>query len=452
MNIKVDVLVYGGSAGSGKSRLLLMKPLAYLDDPLFSGVFFRRTTKALDKAGSLWPEGKKLYKHFNPVRTNELSHLHVFPSGCTLTMDHLEHEKDAEGNHQGTQYSFIGFDELTHFEQSQFVYLLGRMRSESDSDSFCVATCNPDPDSWVLNWVQWYLDSEGYPDPDKCGAIRYFVIADDEPIFGDSPEELKEKFPELCCIVDPFTGEEIDVPPMSFSFIGGTIFDNPALIRSNPRYLSALKAQGKVNRARLLDGNWYARPEGANYFQRGWLEQLDKIPLNVKWCRAWDKASEEPSDVNRYPDFTASVKVGKDDQGYYYIAGDYVDDNKDDTYQVYGKFRKRSGSRNQIILSQAQHDGEDCTIVFPLDPGAAGKDTFRANSSFFMSQGFPVRKDPMPNNKNKLTRFEPFSSAAEKGLIKIIPSSFRDKRTLDAFLKELESFDGDRSSSHRKDD
>ena len=33
LNLDVDVLIYGGAAGSGKSRLLLMKPLKYMNDP-----------------------------------------------------------------------------------------------------------------------------------------------------------------------------------------------------------------------------------------------------------------------------------------------------------------------------------------------------------------------------------------------------------------------------------
>ena len=42
------------------------------------------------------------------------------------------------------------------------------------------ATMNPDPDSWVRKYVDWYLypeghDKEGRPDPEKQGVIRYFI-------------------------------------------------------------------------------------------------------------------------------------------------------------------------------------------------------------------------------------------------------------------------------------
>lgn len=223
---------------------------------------FRRNIGPLKAAGGLFSEAKKLYSPLGTdVREQALEI--VFhgeggdkrnKAGGNLKFTHLEREFDAEGNHQGLQYSFVGFDELTHFEQSQFLYLIGRMRSAAEGNSFLLATTNPDCDSWVFNWVSWYL-KDGVFDEDKLGIIRYFLIVDDTPVFGDTPEALAEDYPDLCYIDNPLTGETQYVPPMSFCMIGGNIFDNPELIRLNPKYLSALKAQTKVNRARLLDGN-----------------------------------------------------------------------------------------------------------------------------------------------------------------------------------------------------
>lgn len=346
----------------------------------------------------------------------------------------------------------VAFDELTHFSQTQFLYLLGRLRSESKADSFMVATCNPDNSSWVLNWVQWYLSEDGTPDESKCGKIRYVLIVNNEPVFADTAEELERDYPEACEQHDPITGEVQKTPPLSFSFVGGTIFDNPALIRANPKYLANLKAQTEVNRKRLLEGNWYAREEGAQHFKRESLVKVDKVPLGARACRAWDKASEEPNEKNPNPDFTASVKMYKDTLGFYYIVGDYVEELFDHKTETYGRIRKRSGERNLVALQQAKHDGVDCTIVFPVDPGAAGKETFQHNAGFFTQEGFIVAQDPMPNNKSKLVRFEPFASACQNGLVRIVESSFKTKKTLDAFYKELEMFNGERSTGIRKDD
>lgn len=100
---KCDVMIYGGSAGSGKSRLLLLKAAhAAYKDPNFEGVMFRRTTGPLRGAGGLFTESKKL---FNPlgVRVKEKDMEIIFEGtkGGWLKYTHLENENDAEGNHQG---------------------------------------------------------------------------------------------------------------------------------------------------------------------------------------------------------------------------------------------------------------------------------------------------------------------------------------------------------------
>ena len=109
MNVKADVIIYGGSAGSGKSHLLLMHPLKHcLKDPNFNGIFFRRVTKQLIGAGGLWPESGKMYKPFK-AKEKLQTLTRAFPCGATLQFAHMEHEKNCE-DHQGLQYSAVYFD------------------------------------------------------------------------------------------------------------------------------------------------------------------------------------------------------------------------------------------------------------------------------------------------------------------------------------------------------
>lgn len=101
MNMDVDVLIYGGSAGSGKSRLLLLKAAhcAY-NDPNFEGVIFRRNTGPLKAAGGLFSESKKLYAPLGvKVKEKDMEIHFTKTGGGVLKYTHLEHESDAEGNH-----------------------------------------------------------------------------------------------------------------------------------------------------------------------------------------------------------------------------------------------------------------------------------------------------------------------------------------------------------------
>ena len=339
--------------------------------------------------------------------------------------------------------------ELTHFSQTQFLYLIGRLRSSSEEDSFVLGTTNPDPDSWVFNWVEYYLTEDGTPDENKCGKVRYFLIIDDAPVFSDNEEDLAEQYPDLCWVHNPNTGEDEYVPPQTFCFVSGNIFDNPALIKANPRYLSALKAQTRINRMRLLDGNWLARPEGSEMVKRADFHKVDVVPPG-SWCvRAWDKAYKEPSDTYRHPDYTASVKLYRTKQDTYVLVGDYHPDLKDPKTEVLGRFRKSPGVRDDWILKQSVDDGNECKVLLPKESGS-GVAEYESMSKTLTREGFSVY--PMPTNTKKMQRFAAFASAVTNGFVSIIESSFGNKATLEAFYKELESFDGERSTATKKDD
>lgn len=453
MNCDADIVVYGGAAGSGKTHLMLLRPLLQIHDPKFNAIFFRRTGPQLSGAGSVWDEAKQLYIDFGAhIRENDREI--IFPSGAKIKFSHMEHEKN-KLDHQGKQYTHVYFDEGTHFTQGQITYLMSRLRSAAEVKSSMFISCNPDPDSFIAQLIDWWLDEEGFPDKEKSGKIKYYGSINNEIYFTDTIEEMEELHPEVCWIPNPLTGEKIYTPPKTITFIGGTIFDNPALIASNPNYLAELNALPQVEKDRLLHGNWYARPEGSSHFQRKWLRVTEQVPAGAIFCRAWDKAATEPSEKNQFPDYTASVKMAKDKLGFYYLIGDYQEDNFDKKdckhNKVFGRFRERSGSRDVLIQKQTEHDGENCTVVFSQDPGSAGVTEFTESAKKLISEGYVVKKDPMPTQNGKLTRYLPFSSAAENGLVYLVKNTF-NPATLEAFFKENEAFDGERSSDHRKDD
>lgn len=137
--------------------------------------------------------------------------------------------------------------------------------------------------------------------------------------------------------------------------------------------------------------------------------------------------------------------------GIYYIIGDYIPENKQIDTDILGRVQMRAGERDVLIAKQSAHDSTDCTVVLPKDPSASGAFEFQQSSLALIEQGFTVKADPMPSNKSKLTKFSPFASACENGLVRLCKSTF-NAATYEAFCKELEAFDGERSTSHRKDD
>ena len=151
-----DIAIYGGAAGGGKTWALLMEPLRHIGNENFGAVFFRRTTVQVRNEGGLWDESEKLYP---VIGASPKEHVlsWQFPSGATVSFAHLEHDKTVL-NWQGSQIPLICFDELTHFSQKQFWYMVSRNRSMCGVRPYIRATCNPDADSWVAEFISWWID------------------------------------------------------------------------------------------------------------------------------------------------------------------------------------------------------------------------------------------------------------------------------------------------------
>lgn len=222
--------------------------------PNFGGVIFRRTTTQIKNEGGLWDTSMKIYPFIGgqPKETFlewEFKH-------SKLKFSHLEYEKNIL-DWQGAQIPFIGFDELTHFTRKMFFYLLSRNRSVCGIKPYVRATCNPDPESWVAEFVSWWIDQEtGFPIPERDGVVRYLIVDGDKDIWGSSYEEVIEK---SWYLLQPLV-EKSGIDPKDFvktvAFISGDIYQNKELLKVNPGYLANLLSQDKATKSALLDGNW----------------------------------------------------------------------------------------------------------------------------------------------------------------------------------------------------
>ena len=241
LSATADIAIYGGAAGGGKTYALLLEPLRNIGNPNFGALVLRRTTPEITNVGGLWTESEKLYSSLGAE--SRLSTLDWrFPSGAKVKFDHLEHEK-SKHKYQGSQTPLICFDELTHFTEGQFWYMVSRNRSTCGVRPYIRCTCNPDVTSWVRDFISWWIDPvTGYPIRNRSGAVRWFARHAGEFRWASSREELVRDYP---------TSE-----PKSLTFIPATLEDNPALLAADPGYRANLLALPFVERERLLGGNW----------------------------------------------------------------------------------------------------------------------------------------------------------------------------------------------------
>lgn len=207
LSSSADIVIGGGAAGVGKTWGELVEPLRHKDVKGFNAIFFRRTTVQIRNPGGLWDESTEIYPLFGATSNSQQLEW-TFPSGVSLKFSHLEHEKNIY-DHQGAQYALIIFDELTHFTRKQFFYLLSRNRSMCGVKPYIRATCNPDPDSFVAELIDWWIDTDeklpnkeknphyGFPIAERSGVIRYFIVDNENYIWGDSKQEVIGKAPQI---------------------------------------------------------------------------------------------------------------------------------------------------------------------------------------------------------------------------------------------------------------
>lgn len=255
LSSKADIVIGGAAAFVGKTFALLLDPLRHVYIPNFGGVIFRRTSVQIRNEGGLWDTSVKLY----PVLRGEARESSLdwkFPSGAKLSFRHLEYEKN-KYDWQGAQIPFLGFDELTHFTESMFFYLLSRNRSNCGVKPYVRATCNPDPESWVYKLIEWWIDKDtGYPILERRGVLRYFIKYGSDYIWGDTYDEVYEKAEHIIQPMIKQSGLKARDFIKSITFVSGSIYDNKKGLAYDPSYPGNLLSQDEDTRKQLLEGIW----------------------------------------------------------------------------------------------------------------------------------------------------------------------------------------------------
>ena len=357
----------------------------------------------ITEEGGLWDASMKLYNLFpgaRPIRSPKP--YWRFPRGAKVSFRQIARDEDVY-DWQGTEIALIEFDELTHFSEFTFFYMLSRNRSTCGVQPYIRCTTNPDADSWVAGFISWWIDQDtGYPDPERSGKIRYMARVNEEIVWGDTPEEVIQTANEADYDVE-ITADDIK----SVAFVASNVYDNQELLKVNKGYLANLKALSIVERERLLYGNWKIKAAKGLFFPRSAIPQLlDTVPTDVtRWVRAWDLAATD-TDEGGDPAYTASVLLGKRRDGTYVIA--------DAT-----NHRLKAEKVREIVKQCAAADKaryKRVKIRLSQDPGQAGKE--QAQSYIKMLAGFTVTA--VKESGDKQSRAEPFAAQWQAGNVAVV--------------------------------
>lgn len=228
-----DELFYGGAAGSGKSALLCGTAI----EQSLRAIIFRRE----------YPQIKGLVQEVQRIigtrdGYNAQEKLWKLPGDRELEFGSVQHEEDKE-KYMGRAHDFIGFDELSHFTESQYRFLIGWLRS-TDPRQRCrvIGAGNPPlgaEGQWVIKYWGPWLDPT-HPNPAKPGQLRWFTTVDgkDREVDGRGPHLIDGR----------------EVVARSRTFIPARLEDNPDLMATG--YAATLEAMPEPMRTMLREGRF----------------------------------------------------------------------------------------------------------------------------------------------------------------------------------------------------
>ena len=235
---RADILYYGGSAGGGKSDLLLGLALNEHDNSI---IYRRQTTQLEGIQSRLLDDIVRSRRGWNGQKDIlTLPDRKIEFGSCNNTGDEIKY--------QGRPHSLIGFDEITHFLESQFRFLIGWMRTVNVGER-CRVVCAGNPPTteegrWVIQfWAPWLDDK--HPNPARAGELRWYTTIGGRDIECESGQPV-----------------EIDgrmVTPLSRTFIPSSVTDNPFLLKTG--YESTLQALPEPLRSQMLLGDFKAGVE-----------------------------------------------------------------------------------------------------------------------------------------------------------------------------------------------
>lgn len=266
-------ILYGGAAGGGKSHLMRVAAMCWATAvPGLQVYLFRRTHPDLMKNHMEGPSGFPVllakWTQTGLCKINYSQNFIEFRNGSKIFLCHCQHEKDVF-KYQGAEIHVLMMDELTHFSETQYRFLRGRVRlgglqvPEPYAGRFPRVLCGANPGGVGHNWV-------------KLSWIDFAP-----------PMEIRR--------ADRIEGG------MLRQYIPAKLEDNPTLLVNDPDYEHRLEGLGNPELVRAMrDGDWDIVAGGM--FDDLWMRSNHVIPafeIPTSWRvdRSFDWGSSKPFSV-----------------------------------------------------------------------------------------------------------------------------------------------------------
>lgn len=206
--------LFGGAAGGGKSYGQLVDGLLYaLKYPKSKQIIFRSTFADLEK--SLIRTSMDLYP-LSIADYNSSKHTWKFKNGSIIDFGYIQYEKDVY-QYQSAEYDVVRFDELTHFTEFMYTYLISRCRGANPYPKCIKSSTNPG--GVGHNWVKERFIDIGVPNTTHTCKLE--------------------------------TGETT-----TRIFIPSLVQDNKFMLTYDPDYIKRLDALPEKERRALKYGDW----------------------------------------------------------------------------------------------------------------------------------------------------------------------------------------------------
>jgi len=251
-NSQAEEVLYGGAAAGGKSYALRAWAVNYcLTYPGAKIVLFRRTYRELEET-HISEIQKEIPLAIATYSSSDHTMIFVH-NGSSILFRYCEKEDDVR-SYDTAEFDAMLFDEITHFTEFQYTYLLSRCRSTKSWWPGRRIRCAATPLGIGHEWVKRrWVDPTDPSHPNYKGT--------------------------------PVWKAPISEGGMTRQFIQARITDNPTLMKTDPDYINMLRALPREEYLAKAMGDWNVATDQFFTRWRDSIHIIEPFDIPIDWHR-----------------------------------------------------------------------------------------------------------------------------------------------------------------------